>query len=322
MEAARSRNYEFDVAISFVRGDLDLALDFVERLGVELRVFVHARDRESRSAGDGMESARTVFRERARLSLLLYRSGWGGTAWTAAEEGAIRERCTATNYRSLVLLNLDGAATPEWLPEGYLQFDPESYPIEQLIGVIKARAQELGAQLQHASPTDRAAALEQRRAFDAETARLLESGTAAWSAAREALVGAVQEQAAETAARTGWEIESGPGASVGGFVVVLQGQSIQLADCELEPDSARRAYLELREYDTRLAVERPGQADSARRAPDVARVTRIELRRRPALGWCWQIDGKVRPTAETAEAVLGKLRERVERELRPKSWEP
>jgi hypothetical protein len=30
----------------------------------------------------------------------------------------------------------------------------------------------------------------------------------------------------------------------------------------------------------------------------------------------------VRPTPETAEALVGKLRERVERELRPKSWEP
>jgi hypothetical protein len=322
MEATRSRNYEFDVAISFVRGDLDLALDFAERLSPELRVFVHSRDRETLTAADGAEAARTVFRERARLTLLLHRSGWGATAWTAAEEAAIRERCNATNYRSLVLVNLEGSAPPDWLPEGYLQFDLQAYPIEQLIGVIKARAQELGAQLQQASLTDRAAALEQRRAFDSETARLLEGGTAAWVAAREALVGAIQEQAGETAARTGWEIEYGPGATIGGFVVVLQGQSIQLADCELERDSARRAYLELREYDTRLAVERPGQSSTARPAPEVARVTRIELRRRPALGWCWQIDGKVRPTAEAAEAVLEKLRERVERELRPKSWEP
>jgi hypothetical protein len=321
MEAARRQNYEFDVAISFVRGDLDLALDFAERLAVELRVFVHSRDRERLSASDGLESARTVFRERARLSLLLHRSGWGGTAWTAAEEAAIRERCLATNYRSLVLVNLDGSAPPDWLPEGYLQFDLQSYPIEQLIGVVKARAQELGAQLQQTSLSDRAAALEQRRAFDAETTHLLESGTAAWGAAREALVSAIRDQAAELAARTGWEIDCGPGASIGGFVVILQGQSIQLADCELERDSARRAYLELREYDTRLAVERPGQSTAAR-ASDVARVTRIDLRRRPLVGWCWQIDGKVRPTAETAEAVLGKLRERVERELRPKSWEP
>jgi len=322
MEAARNRNYEFDVAISFVRGDLDLALDFAERLSPDLRVFVHPRDRETLAAGDGMEAARTAFREHARLSLLLYRSAWGGTSWTAAEEAAIRERCSATNYRSLVLVNLDSSASPDWLPEGYLQFDLQSYPIEQLIGVIKARAQELGAQLQPASLTDRAAALEQRRAFDAETARLLEGGTAAWVAARDTLVGAIQEQAAEMAARTGWEIECGPGASIGGFVVVLQGQSIQLADCELEQGSARRAYLELREYDTRLTVERPGQSGIAQPTPEVARVTRIELRRRPALGWCWQIDGKVRATAETAEAALGKLRERVERELRPKSWEP
>jgi len=322
MEAARKPDCEFDVAISFVRGDLELALDFAERLAPELRVFVHARERESASADDGLEQARTVFLARARLSLLLHRSAWGGTAWSAAEEAAIRERARATHYRSLILVTLDGAPAPEWLPADQLRFDLESYPIEQLLGVIKARAQELGAQLQRASLSERAAAVEQRRAFDAETTRLLESGTAAWVAARQALLGAIEAQASETAARTGWEIEHGRGAAIGGFVVVLQGQSIQLQECELELASARRAYLELREYDTRLAVERDGTGRPAQPVPAAARVTRLELRRRPTVGWVWHMDGKVRPTAETAEAVLAKLRERVERELRPKSWEP
>jgi len=322
MEAARNPDYEFDTAISFVRGDLELALDFAERLAPELRVFVHARERETLSPDDGLEHARTVFLTRARLSLVLHRSAWGGTAWSAAEEAAIRERARATHYRSLIVVTLDGAPAPDWLPADQLRFDLESYPIEQLLGVIKARAQELGGRLQRASPTDRAAALEQRQAFDAETARLLEGGTAAWAGARQALLGAIEAQASETAARTGWEIEHGPGASIGGFVVVLQGQSIQLKECELEQASARRAYLELREYDTRLSVERDGTGRPAQEAPAVARVTRLELRRRPTIGWCWHMDGKIRPAAETAEAVLAKLRERVERELRPKSWEP
>jgi hypothetical protein len=316
----RAQKFEFDVAISFLRPDLELALEVAERLAPELRVFVHARRQESVASGDGLEPLRTAF-ERAHLSVVLYRTAWGGTPWTAAEESSIRNRCGATNHRSLVLVNLDSAALPEWLPPHHLQFDPQSYPVEQLIGVIKARAQELGAVLQKASPTERAAALERRRAFDAETARLLDAGTAAWSEARDALLSEIQTQAAETAARTGWEIESGPGARLDGFVVVLHGQSIQLKDCELQAATARNAYLELREYDARLLVERAGQKPPAETAT-VARTTRIDIRRLPALGWCWHMDGKVRPTPETAEAVVGKLRERVERELRPKSWEP
>ena len=317
MDAAR--NFEFDVALSFVRGDLDLALEYAERLAPELQVFVHSPGRDP-AAAEGVDSARSIFRERARLSLVLYRSAWGGSASSAAEEAAIKERCTRTNFRSLVLVNLDGSAPPDWLPQGFLQFDPLAYPVEQLTGLVKARAQELGASLKPAS--NRAALLEQRRAFDAETAQLLERGTAAWIGARAALLEAVQSQAAETAARTGWEIEFGQGASVGGFVVVLQGQSIQLEDCELRADSARGAYLELREFDTRLSVQRPAQNSAPSEPPPAASVTRLDIRRRPLVGWCWQMEGKVRPTLETAEAVLGKLRERVERELRPKSWEP
>jgi hypothetical protein len=316
----RAQKFEFDVAISFLRPDLELALDLAERLAPELRVFAHARRQETIAPGDGLEPFRTAF-ERAHLSVVLYRAAWGGTPWTAAEESAIRNRCGVTNQRSLVLVNLDSAALPEWLPPRYLQLDLQSYPVEQLIGVIKARAQELGAELQKASPAERAAALERRRAFDAETARLLDAGTAAWSEARDALWGEIQAQATETAERTGWEIESGPGATVGGFVVVLQGQSIQLKDCELQAGTARNAYLELREYDARVAVARAGLKPHSE-AATVARTTRIDIRRLPTLGWCWHMDGKVRPTPETAEAVVGTLRERVERELRPKSWEP
>jgi hypothetical protein len=316
----RAPKFEFDVAISFLRTDLELGLDLAERLAPELRVFMHSRRQETVAAGDGLEPFRTVF-ERAHLSVVLYRTAWGGTPWTAAEESAIRNRAGATSHRSVVLVNLDSAALPEWLPARYVQFDLQSYPVEQLIGVIKARAQELGAELQKATPAERAAALERRRAFDAETTRLLDEGTAAWSEARAALLKEIQAQAAETADRTGWEIESGAGAAGGGFVVVLQGQSIQLKDCELQAGTARNAYLELREYDARVAVERPGQKPPGE-APTVARATRLDIRRLPAVGWCWHMDGKVRPTPETAEAVVAKLRERVERELRPKSWEP
>ncbi len=315
------QQFEFDLALSYLRGDLGLALELAERLTPELRVALHPRGEETVTATDGLESWRTVFRERARLSVVLYREGWGHTPWSAVEAAAIRERGLATDYRSLVLVNLDSARLPAWLPQTLLQIDPQRYSTDELIGVIKARAQELGAQLQRATSAERAAALERRRAFDAETARLLGTGTSAWLTARDALLQALRREAQDVAARTGWEMECGRGVHFGGYVVVLHGQSIELADCALA-STARDAYLELREYDARLAVERPGSQPAQPVTAAVARSTRLDIRRLPALGWCWEMHGRVLSTSEAAETIVGRLRERVERELRPKSWEP
>ena len=54
--AAAPGAFEYDAAISFLRADLDLALDLSDRLQPQLRVFVYAREQESVAATDGLES--------------------------------------------------------------------------------------------------------------------------------------------------------------------------------------------------------------------------------------------------------------------------
>jgi len=126
-----------------------LALDLSDRLQPQLRVFVYAREQESVAATDGLESFRTIFRDRSRISVVLHRKGWGATPWTGVEETAIKDRCLATKYRSLVLVALDEAETPTWVPDGYIHFDLESYSVEQLIGVIKAESADTRGDTSH-----------------------------------------------------------------------------------------------------------------------------------------------------------------------------
>lgn len=159
-------DFEFDVAVSFLRSDLDLALELRGRLEPQLRAFVYSREQESVAATDGLESFREVFRERARISVVLFRKNWGNTPWTGVEEIAIKDRCLATKYRSLVLVALDDTESPQWVPDGYIHFDHKTYPVEQLVGVIKARAQTLGAKLRESSLAEQAVAIKRQRAFD------------------------------------------------------------------------------------------------------------------------------------------------------------
>jgi hypothetical protein len=307
-----STTFEFDAAISFLSGDLAIAQDIHDRLAPALKVFVYARSQEIVALMDGLESFRTVFKDRARLSIVLFRRGWGETPWTGVEEIAIRERCLQTKYRSLMLINLDASETPSWIPDTYLHFDLKRYPPEQLAGAIKARAEESGAKIRKVSNADRAEAMERRRAFDSETEGLLGNGPGEWDAACNELMDAVRDEAVNVHKRTGWNIECGPGALVGGFVVISQGQTVQLVGRERYANSARKAYLELLEYDTGLAVQQPGYAYHAFEPLKVVGKTRIEIRRLPGRGWCWESNGTVHPPQEMAATIIGVLLGRIE----------
>ena len=127
------------------------------------------------------------------------------------EEVAIKDRCLQTKYRNLVLVSLDGSKTPDWVPDTYINSDAKTYSIIELTGVIKTRSQELGAVARAPSPAERAALVESRRAFDAETARLLDNGTVDWIRTRDELHQGIRENAAAVGAMTGWQLETGWG---------------------------------------------------------------------------------------------------------------
>jgi len=90
MESERS--YKYDVAFSFLAADLSVAKDLQGRLEPGLAVFMYERRKEELLGRDGMDVFSEVFRRDTRLSVILYRKGWGETAWTGFEESAIKSR--------------------------------------------------------------------------------------------------------------------------------------------------------------------------------------------------------------------------------------
>ncbi len=308
-------DFEFDVAISFLGEDLTTAQQFQDRLQPALRSYMYVRDRDVVTGTDGLETLRSVFRDRARISVVLYRDGWGETPWTGVEEAAIKDRCLRTRYRSLVLINLDGSTPPEWVPDTYIHFDLQTYSLEQLSGAIKARAQELGAIARRPTLADRAIAIEKRRAFDKETEDLLNRSNIEWTKARDALFEAIGRHADQVGQHTGWEIRYGPPAIFSGFAIVAQGQSMRLDEQDVWANTARSAFINLLEYNAPLTIRKPGQSYVPLRDLDPASMTRLEIRRLPELGWCWELNDKIRSTEDTAEAIVGRLLERVEKAL-------
>jgi hypothetical protein len=97
---------------------------------------------------------------------------------------------------------------------------------------------------------------------------------------------------------------------------LFDAETVRLKELERYSNSVRPTYLELREYNVGLAVQRPGQGYLAHGPLEIVRATRIDIQRTPSMGWCWRMDGKVRSARKTAEVIVGRLVDRVEGALR------
>jgi hypothetical protein len=137
----------FDVAISFLAKDEPFAAELYARLDQTLKVFFFPRQQEELAGTDGLESMRTPFVE-SRVAVILFRQPWGETPWTRVEEAAIKDRCLVKGWNSLLFVTLDKTSPlPVWLPNTHIRFSSQDYPIEELVGAVKARVQENGGEI-------------------------------------------------------------------------------------------------------------------------------------------------------------------------------
>lgn len=168
--------FKRDVAISFLNEDEPIALDLHNRLSLNFNVFLYSKKQEEIAGSDGTETFRKAFRSDSRLVVVLYRDGWGNTPWTRIEEMAITDRFLKEGWNWLLFIMLDSKSTPPpWLPETRIRLHLEDYGIEQAVGAIKVRLQEIGSQIQKETAKKRAKQIEGQVAFRAEKERLFSS---------------------------------------------------------------------------------------------------------------------------------------------------
>jgi hypothetical protein len=156
--------YNYDIAISFLQQDGPIALDLNNHLCPNFNVFVYTNRQEDLAGTNGIDVFRRVFLENSRFVVVLYREGWGDTRWTRIEEDAIKERFLNEGWDWLLFIMVDSISTPPpWLPDRKIRLNLEEYGIEQAVGAIKKRVQELGGVyhkedvLQHAKRIQRLA---------------------------------------------------------------------------------------------------------------------------------------------------------------------
>lgn len=155
-----TQEYKYDVALSFVAQDEQLAIEINDLLQDRLRIFLYSKKQEEIAGTDGEMEFNAVFSEESRLVVVLYRSEWGKTPWTRIEETAIRNRAFEHGYDFVVFIPLEEPATvPKWLPRSQLWIGLKRWGVSGAASVIESRVEGLGGEPHEESAVERAARL-------------------------------------------------------------------------------------------------------------------------------------------------------------------
>jgi hypothetical protein len=147
---------EYDLAISFLAQDEPLATQLADELRDRYRIFVYSERQKDLAGKDGVDEFSRVFKERSRVVVILFRSGWGDTKWTRVEETAIKERAFESGWDFLVVIALTAEGAPVWLPKTKIWVGWERFGLPAAAAVIDARIQEAGGTSKRESARERA----------------------------------------------------------------------------------------------------------------------------------------------------------------------
>jgi len=272
---------QYDVAISFLHRDEPIAEEIHNRLADQLNIFVYSKKQEELAGTDGLESFRSFLAE-----------GWD----------------------FLLFVSLaDADPPPKWLPKTEIRFSFQQYPLEQLLGAIKRRAQKLGGKVREETPVDLAKRVERERQSRYERERrLVNEGFAAVHAEYQSVADAVRQQVQEMNQHLSAPIE------VGGDQRSLTLRSSRVSiNAFLDPaQPVSDSRIVVQEWRGRLRFPSEGMYPVE---PQRLAKKDYHFDCQAAYGWCWR-DAALKSylnSAQLAECIvknLLRLHERLEKE--------
>ncbi|PKB16303.1 hypothetical protein [Flavobacterium sp. 5] len=169
-----TENFEFDVAISFLQQDENLAFQLNNLLKESVKTFLYSEQQKKLAGRDGEELFNRVFFKESRIVVVLYRDTWGNSPWTKIEETAIRNRGFEFGYDFVTFIPLDKPVNPpKWLPKNRLWIGLERWGIESAASVIESRIQEFGGNITIETLADKVKKSEDKILFAQQRERIL-----------------------------------------------------------------------------------------------------------------------------------------------------
>jgi hypothetical protein len=286
-ETMTKQDKKYDVAISFLHRDEPLADEIHQRLAEHFNVFVYQKRQEELAGTNGLESFREAFRVESRLVVVLYREGWGKTTFTRVEEDAITDRFRDDGWDFLLFVMLnDTDEPPKWLPEKRIRFSYLQYGLQQLLGAVKMRAQELGSVVRTETTVDRAKRFAAESQSRADREGLLQTeGSAALVRDWRSFIEVLSERSAEANTHLPFNIEPLLQRSSDEFFVHARNVSLRLSLCSKWPPE--ESYIRMEEFTGRV-----GGDNDFGRLPNPQRVAERKFcfDYQTAFGWCWRLN--------------------------------
>jgi hypothetical protein len=304
-------NYEYDVAISFLAKDHGTAVAIRELLAPSLRVFEFSSRQEEVAGTDGLVTFRHVFNTAARLVVVLHRAGWGQSPWTRVEEIAIQERFLHDGPSFLLFVMLEsGQQAPPWVPENRIRLSFEQYGLEQTVGAIRLRVEELGGSVAKETIAELARRAAEAHRYAAETAGLRNDSRGVEQVQSEALemfrlIEAHLSEAASAAPsfRLQWaraELAFGANSPKASVDINLHIAYV---------NALRDSFLLVREIEGAFSL--PGKRTAYRVEPTILAEDRYDPDRAIGIGWGWRRGQKLWSSADIADRTVRRLLGRI-----------
>jgi len=170
------KSYKYEVAFSFCKEDESLASQLNDLIQERYSTFIYYERQKELAGRDGENKFKKVFRDEARVVVVLYSEDWGNTSWTRIESDAIRERAYDDGYNfTLFIPTQDNIKMPDWFPRQRLWYGIERYGFEGAASVIESKIQENFGEIRKETAEDRARRLQNKILFETQKKRFLNS---------------------------------------------------------------------------------------------------------------------------------------------------
>lgn len=177
---AIDNNYKYDIAFSLCKQDVDFARKIIAQLNPSLKVFFYENNQEELISKSGPEVFGRVFRDEARIVVILSRNEWSESYYTDIERNAIIDRTSVKNqgYNFLLVIPMMPSETPSWYPSTRIYADPQRFSIEKLAEFIEFKITDEGGKVKQLTLEERYINLQRKLAAKKQLVQMQTSSEA------------------------------------------------------------------------------------------------------------------------------------------------
>jgi len=149
------KKYEWDIAISLCKEDIDFANKLVKAINPTLKVFFYEDSQQELISKSGPDVFAKTFRDESRVIVILSRKEWSESFYTEIELNAIVDRTKSEGYQSIMVIPMVQGETPPWYPATQIYASPFRFSIEELAHFIEFKVTEKGGVVKPLTLEDR-----------------------------------------------------------------------------------------------------------------------------------------------------------------------